>query len=1264
MAEGEEFDIKNYLSSQVKKGRKKGQTIKSEDPDIKNSAKISVESAVKTPALILNSSNEIDEKLTCDHLISVAMAEAISRPIPSIQSMDIFYQEGIKQIITKVFRAEHLGMKNARDKTEEDRSIDFISFNVEFTDVIIKKPSLLINSNTLSLLTPNAARLKNLTYAAAIYVTAKITTTATMKDGTVQTREELITHSDPWRIATIPVMVKSCICNLYNQPPEILKAFEEDPKDPGGYFIINGKEWGVDSSENLILNYPHGYLNNHGREVARITFQSKPGDAYENSFYVTLRYTTDAQITLELNVNKFQTLEIPYYLIFRAFGITRDIDIIDNIVYGVGHEEQSTTYIQMMRILDKAFKAKNKEFDPVTSVTNSDDVIKFICDKLNSMKTDYNRIKNIDEIKDDDALRYVNNKMYTMLDRLLFPHIGNTPETRIRKLRFLGHIINKLLLIILGIIDGTDRDSYRNKRVHAAGVGLAKSFKTQFNFAVIQTIKKRLTDEFKKNTWSSVKLKESVLGAVKVYDLERTLSQTISSSQKSITIRRTEISNRIGSEQIHRKNDLNVKSILFNIKTHGSSVDKAKSTDRSRDMRKAHNTYYGFIGMAQSADTGEKVGMNKQMAITTSITNAGRSIIIKEKLLDDDLIMPLDEVMPKDIRICKLTKVFVNGDWIGLCKNGAEVVEKYRKLRRLGEINYYTTIVWEPLLREIYFWIDVGRLIRPLIIVYNNLEKYLANAEPVFKQWVNITHEHIRGLCTGAIKMYDLLKAGVIEYISPEEQENILLARNIDVLREHANNQCMQFTHCGIEQEMLGIVELSAPNTNHTISTRITMFTNQKKQTCGWFALNWPFRIDKHTFLQDYCEMPVVRAFSNAITYPNAQNVILAYSTYTGFGQEDSLILNKSSVDRGLFNGSHFYFEEAEKDSGERFERIDIEKTVDIKKDANYEFIDDNGFIKIGTIVHKGYVLISKTAPLKEPIEKFTRVDRSVLYKSNEPAIVEKIIYPSNSEDVVVAKVHLRSFRPLMTGDKLSSCSGCKGMTALMINACDMPFTEDGLTPDIIINPHSIPTRMVIGQLIETLMGELAVKRGCLVDGTPFKKLDIEKMIADLEKEFGIKYGGHRRMFNGRTGDYFDTFIFIGPTAYQRLQKFVLDESYAMSSGPLDPLTQQPVSYRDMSNSKALRIGEMEKDIFVAQGIMRTLYTKFYTDSDGADLYICRMCGNRAIVNEASSLYRCKTCQDKADIMKVPSSWVASIFLNEIAAMGVKTTFDVTPIAY
>lgn len=1195
--------------------------------------------------------------ITTNDMITLLYAEIARKGIAGhhISSMNSFFSEGVNQIATQVFNIEGR-MKNERDdKDPADRDIADISYKVEFTGTRLTKPSSTkYLSGKAELLTPNMARVKGQTYSVQMYIDAKITATAHYKSGGSRTiTDEIKDH----RIAAIPCLVGSSQCNTHLCSRDMLKRWEEDPNNPGGYFIIKGGEWTVDNLENLTHNIFHCYIQSYENEVVRGTFISKPGDAFENSYQTLIRYFNNGSITIDVTITKKVVLQVPFYIVFRALGMTSDRDIANHIVYGVDNEDPTTK--SMLAIIERAFEVEDSKYSTIRKSTHPPEIIEFLASKLVE-------VANAQAAKrDDNVAKYQQTTVLNTFDRFFLPHVGTEPEHRIRKLKFLGHLINKLILVHLRIVEQTDRDSYKNKRVHSAGTSMAKTFKTHYNIAFVQQIKKSLIAALKTTPFSQVQLAKSVIQVTKSEALEKPLTQSITAGTgKMITHRTVTVKNRVSSQTIYHKNDLNVKSTLNTVNTPDANIG-SKNTERADEMRRVHPTYVGFIDVSQSADTGEKVGMSKQLACTASVCGSSSSYNLKKILLRDPNIIPIDSVQMEDITRLKYSKVFVGGDWIGCCTNSHQLTYRYRQARRYGDINQFTTIVWEPLVREVYFWTDVGRLVRPLVIVYNNIAEYndeirKGNRDFKFKQWIKLTPAHIRGLIARTVTMDDLRAERVIEYISPEEQESAYLAENIDLLRERMNDVRYRYTHCNIDQSIFGIVTLAAPMGNHSGVVRNTLYTNHRKQSTGWFALNYPYRIDKGVTLQHYCERPIISAFSDAITYPNGQNTIVALMLHGGYNCEDSIVANQSSIDCGLFNASHYNYEKCEMEKGEKLANPDLARTIDIKKDAVYEDVVD-GLITPGTLAQKGSVLISKYAPIQNPTDMHIYTDRSILYKHDEPVRIERSIVVRNDADVMVAKVKWRADRPLEIGDKVSSRTGNKGICGAKHPRADMPYCEDGTVPDLIVNAHSIPTRMALNQIIECVLGQLAAIKGTSYDATLFRPINIEEAIAELEK-LGIKYGGHKRMWNGRTGCWIDTLIFVGPTVYQRLQKFVIDENYSIRTGPTSILTQQPLDGK--SNDGGLRLGEMEGWVLCAHGSMNLLNDKFYKDSDGIILPVCRVCGQRAIVNEKKQIYRCRKCRDRADIVAVQSSWVANLFANESAGMNAKIRFNIAPFTY
>jgi DNA-directed RNA polymerase beta subunit len=1173
-----------------------------------------------------------------------------------ISSLDSFYSVGLKQIVTQVFTIESR-IKNTRDKTDEDREISEIHFKVEFTDIQLERPTT-VNYVTgfPEPSTPNACQVSDLTYAAIPYLSGKITATAT-KVGDPD-RPVVITRTDSferYRIAPIPCGKHTQICNLKGLSKETLKRIGEDPHECGGTFIVNGSEWSIDNLENITYNIFHCHRNMYNTEIARGTFLSKPGDAFENSYQCLLRYKTNGAITVEITTNKFEGLDLPFYLLFRAVGMTSDKDIVDHIVYGVGNDDYITK--SLMTIVAKAFRADDPVFGSLKNNYNSIDIINSIALKITEMANP------TAAHRDENVIRYINSNILQIIDRFIFPHIGSTPDVRITKMRFLGHLINKLLLVAEEIVEPTDRDSLENKRIFSAGTSFAKTFKTDFNFAVVQPTKKALMKEFRSVPFSAVQLATVVKQAIKSDDLERMLVQAIVNGNKTITVRRNEITNRMSTQIIQYKNDLNVMSTLRSIA--GSNSSASKQNERADEMRRVRPGFPGFICVSQSADTGESVGQTKQMAVGASISPSTSSYVLKELLLEDNDIMPLATVTPADITKNGLAKVFVNGDWIGCCKNASEFALKYRLARRIDHIRRSTTIVWKTSVREVYFWTDVGRMLATHIIVYNNFADYVTSKRSgdgsvKFKQWITLTRKHISGLQSGELTIEDLIEEGVVERLSAEECENCYVCPNIDQLREDEANVLTQYTHVDIEQSVMGLVALAGPLGNHSNAVRNTMFTNHRKQSAGWFSLNFPNRIDKNLTFQWYGVKPLVSAFTDAWTLPNGHQVIGGVMLYTGRNCEDSLLLSQGSTDLGMFTVTQFNYEQTELDKGEAFGNPDYARTMDIKRDASYEHIED-GFVKPGTELEKGTVLMVKSAKIQKPVDQFLFSDKSIVYKKEEKARVDRVIKTRNGEDKSIGKVKFSATRVIGPGDKNSSRTANKGICSFKLPRCDMPYNAYGVPLDMCANCHSFPTRMALNQLIETLLGFRCALEGSFVDGTMFNQLSVDDAIATLAS-YGLEYGGHQRCYDGKTGEPMDTLIFMGPMHYQRLEKFVIDEYYAVGTGPTSALTRQPLDGKIADGG--LRLGEMEKDVFLAHGSSRALNSKFSKDSDGTIIHVCRRCHKRAIVNEKINLFKCNTCKDAAEIVSVPSTWVANLLLFECNAMNIETELMLEPLLF
>lgn len=966
-----------------------------------------------------------------------------------LESFNSFTSQGISQIITQLFKVEH-AMKNERDKTPEDQEIESISFVVRFTDVQIARPTMAnYYSGIAEELLPNRARLNKLNYSSNLSVDAKITATAYLRDGSeprVRTDE-----IKGYRIASIPAMVGSRICHTYDMTRAIKKAVGEDPNDLGGYFILKGTEWSIDMIESRTFNSPHIFRNvGHEKEITRLEFISKPGDAFENSSQLIMKYVQNGNIYMIFDSIKYFSMDIPFYIIFRLMGMTTDQEICDNIIYGYGSPDETDIVTDhMFQILEYALRAPDATFGAARNMCDQGHLLEFFA-RQTAMFTNFGNAE-----LDDRTIKYMSASIVSLMDKWVLPHIGSTPDMRHTKLRYLGYLIHKMLLVEMQVVESTDRDSLKNKRIHAAGYSYAKSFKRDFNLAIVQPVKKRFRRDFKNIPFSQIQLIQAFTSAIDAPALEKAIIQAIVTGDKEITIRQRQVANRIASEMINRKNQLNFIATLRVIRVPTTSA--SKQDERADLMRRVHPSYNRSICLIQSADTGTPVGLVKQMALGSSISGASSSELLKMKLLTDPDIIQLRRIFPNQIHNMNLTRIIVNGDWIGCTSNAPLIWYRYRELRRgikfidfntpvsayaasavnsadaaalaaKAEIDPFTTIHWDTDGNEIQFWVDPGRQLFPILVVRNNGELdpygrslFGSSYDPFkgtnFQQDIMLSQSDISKLLRKEITIDDLHERGIIDYLSPEEMLNAYICPDLHTLRKRSRDHMFQYTHCEIPQGLFGIPALTCPDAQHNQLPRITFQTNQTKQTCGLYALNWPYRVDKHAFLQYYCEIPIIKTLANKYVYPNGVNASVAVMSYSGFNQEDSLLENVAAAQRGFVKGISFGFVQGELDKDEHFGNPDTVHTIDIKNHANYSKLV-NGFPKRGTKITNNDVIIGRYIELQKPTDRRLYKDTSIVYPNREPAVIEGVVRARDQDGVDVARVRYSAVRELGIGDK------------------------------------------------------------------------------------------------------------------------------------------------------------------------------------------------------------------------------------------------------
>ena len=1016
-------------------------------------------------------------------------------------------------------------------------------------------------------------------------------------------------------LGKFPIMVQSNYCVLSGLPKEVKHSMGECSNDVGGYFIIDGKEKTVVSQEKFGDNMLYIKKSNDEKYLysAEIRSVSENVSKPMRTMSVRLKAPTNKYTFNNIVVNIPNVRSpVPLFIVFRALGFISDKEIITMCLLDI------EKYENMMDLFIPSVHDAG-------GILNQANALKYIA-LLTKGKT-------------------IPHAMEILCDYFL-PHIGENNFKQ--KAYYLGYIVFRLLNVYNGVEQPTDRDNFKYKRIELVGDLMYDLFREYYSIQ-----QRTIHLEFEKRAHYN-----QTIYANNLYGLITQNYKEIFRDRIVETGFKKAFKGNWGS-QTHTKRVGVVQDL--NRLSHNATLSHLRKTNLPLDPtakvvgpRVLHSTQWGYFDPIDTPDGGN-IGLHKHLAITAYITQGYPRQPMINWLREKVNMKLINDLTP--IVLSNMTKVFINGLWFGAVDEPIPVVSKFKIHRRNGLIPIYSSISFENNLNTIFIYTDSGRLCRP--IFYKDDDKFSYENDKVIKMIENdeftweqlltgFNDKKISSFKANSNTIYELSQLydnvgeetnpaklskfidnkAIIDYIDTSETESALIALNKEAASKNYNNYTHQEIH---ESLILGTMcnLINFPENNP--ATRNSFSCGQSKQACSMYHTNHRVRMDKTAVVLNNGQNPLVKSryleHINNEGNPYGENTIVAVMCYTGYNVEDAILVNEGALSRGLFRTTYYStyetHEEKSKSANTTTNKILINiendsSVVGVKEGFDYSKLDEHGVVKENTELNDKTILIGMAS--YDESNPTYKSDMSKSTKKGQLGIVDKTFITDGEEGTRIAKVRVREERIPNIGDKMASRAGQKGTVGLVIPEADMPFTNSGIRPDLIINPHAIPSRMTIGQFVETLTGKACSMYGSFGDCTAYNNNGSKiGVFGEMLTKVGYHSSGNEVLYNGMTGEQLETEIFIGPNYYMRLKHMVKDKINYRALGPRTALTKQAVSGR--ANDGGLRIGEMERDAVISHGATEFLRESMMERGDSYRMAICNTTGMMAIYNPSKNVF-------------------------------------------